>query len=91
MVYEFDGEDINAFFLRDRMVLKLDPAKRYIINPGSVGQPRDRDPRSSAIIYDDKLKKIYAYRITYNINRAFDRIVKEKLPVHLAIRLGYGV
>ncbi len=91
MVYEFDGEDINAFFLRDRMVLKLDSGKRYIINPGSVGQPRDRDPRSSAIIYDEKLKKVYAYRIPYNINRAFDRIVKEKLPVHLAIRLGYGV
>ncbi len=91
IVYEFDGEDVNGFLLRDRMVIKLDRNKRYIINPGSVGQPRDRDPRSSAIIYDDKLNKIYAYRINYNINRAFDRIVRERLPIHLAIRLGYGV
>ncbi len=91
MVYEFDGEDIRGFWLTDRMVLKLNRKHRYIINPGSVGQPRDRNPKSSAIIYDSDLDKIYAYRIKYNIQSAFNRIKKRQLPIHLAIRLEYGV
>jgi len=91
ILYEFTGEDVRTILLLDRMIIKLDPTRRYIVNPGSVGQPRDRDSRSSAIIYDERLQKIYTYRINYNIDKAFERIEKEGLPIHLAIRLKYGV
>ncbi len=91
MLFEFTGEEINGFLLSDRMVIKLNKDSRYIVNPGSVGQPRDRDPRASAIIYDSDLGKIYCYRIPYNIKKAQKRIEKKHLPIHLAKRLEYGV
>ncbi len=91
LLYEFDGTDIRTLWLSDRMKLSLNPNRRYIVNPGSVGQPRDRDSRASAIIYDDENKKLYTYRIGYNIIKACKKIEKEGLPYHLCTRLHYGV
>ena len=91
ILYEFDGTNIKTVKMEHKGVYQLDPKKRYIVNPGSVGQPRDRDYRASAVIFDNNAYKIYNYRIEYNVKKAFDRILKAKLPVHLAIRLGYGV
>lgn len=63
---------------------------QYIINPGSVGQPRDGIASSSLCIYDSKLEVCKFYRLDYNIKKAADKILKENLPSRLAYRLFVG-
>ncbi len=65
--------------------------QKYIINVGSVGQPRDRDPRLSFCIYDSSKQIVKILRLEYNIKKAQEKILKENLPPILAIRLGGGV
>jgi len=71
--------------------LQLEDDTRYLINPGSIGQPRDRDPRASYMTYDSKRKIVRWYRIDYPIARAQQRIIKAGLPRLLADRLALGV
>jgi predicted phosphodiesterase len=68
----------------------LSPGGRYLINPGSIGQPRDRDPRASYMIYDSKRRVVSWYRIPYAIGEAQARIRKAGLPNSLADRLAVG-
>ena len=68
----------------------LDRDKRYLINPGSVGQPRDIDPRASFAIYDTKDAKITFFRINYNIESAQQKIIRAGLDQFLAERLAIG-
>jgi predicted phosphodiesterase len=68
----------------------LAPGGRYLINPGSIGQPRDRDPRASYMIYDSKRRVVSWYRIPYAIGDAQARIRKAGLPGSLADRLAVG-
>ncbi|TCK05356.1 metallophosphoesterase family protein [Phorcysia thermohydrogeniphila] len=62
---------------------------RYLINPGSVGQPRDRNPDASFIIVSDG--KVYFRRKSYDVKSAAKAILKEGLPEFLAARLLAGV
>jgi diadenosine tetraphosphatase ApaH/serine/threonine PP2A family protein phosphatase len=63
---------------------------RAIINPGSVGQPRDRDPRAAFAIYDGE-KNIWDYRrVEYNISEVQDRMKKVGLPERHIQRLAAG-
>ena len=57
---------------------------------GSVGQPRDGDPRSSYVIYDDKTQTIYFERVEYDVEKAQKKILKAGLPTILANRLLLG-
>lgn len=66
------------------------PDKRYIVNVGSVGQPRDTDPRASYCIYDSELKQIEIKRVRYDIEKAQAKIIEAGLPRVLADRLGLG-
>ncbi len=68
----------------------LSPGGRYLINPGSIGQPRDRDPRASYMIYDSNKRVVHWYRIPYPIGEAQARIRKAGLPNSLADRLAVG-
>ncbi|MDD4876246.1 MAG: metallophosphoesterase family protein [Dehalococcoidales bacterium] len=63
---------------------------RFIINPGSVGQPRDNDPRASYAIYDDGAEMIIPYRVRYDTSVTQDRMAQCNLPVRLVARLGKG-
>ncbi len=90
-VFEFDGESILFRRLTDRDVLALNPKHQYLVNPGSVGQPRDRDYRASCMLYDSDTGKLFHYRIHYNVEASQKRILREGLPYHLAARLAYGV
>lgn len=65
--------------------------ERRIINPGSVGQPRDRDPRPSYAIYDSEQMTIERHRVTYDIQATQEKMRKAKLPQPLIDRLDYGV
>ena len=68
--------------------LKL--GRKYFINVGSVGQPRDGDPRSSYVVYNPKLKRLAFRRLEYDVVAAQERIIKAGLPSYLAERLAVG-
>jgi predicted phosphodiesterase len=70
--------------------LKLNPALKYLVNPGSVGQPRDRDRRAAFALYDSKHSEILFYRVPYDIASAQQRILQAGLPRMLALRLAEG-
>lgn len=63
---------------------------RYFINPGSVGQPRDENPKASFAIFDMERKTIAFRRVSYDIDLAMAKIIAAGLPEHLAVRLKYG-
>jgi len=61
-----------------------------IINPGSVGQPRDGDPRSSYMIFDTATGSFENLRIPYDIGSVQQAVLKAGLPASLADRLAQG-
>ena len=69
---------------------KLDPGLRYIINVGSVGQPRDNYPRACYGILDTERLTFAWKRVPYDIKRAQDRIKEAGLPMQNALRLASG-
>ena len=68
----------------------LKPGLRYLINPGSVGQPRDRNPRASFVLYDDEKKTVQFFRVRYDVRKTQKAILKAGLPPILAHRLAVG-
>jgi predicted phosphodiesterase len=72
-------------------VLKLEEGKRYLINPGSVGQPRDRNPHAAFGILDLKARTFTFRRAPYDIAGAQQRIRRAGLPEQLAARLAFGM
>jgi len=78
---------------RDRQTVSrvsLEDEVRYLVNPGSVGQPRDGDPRAGFAVYDAEEHAITFHRIPYDVPRAQHRIVSAGLPDRLAARLTDG-
>ena len=63
---------------------------RWLINPGSVGQPRDGDPRAAWLELDTDAWEATYHRVEYEIDRAADAIEATDLPEHLARRLYVG-
>ena len=63
---------------------------RTIINPGSVGQPRDRDPRASYAIYDSEAQTWDYRRVAYDIRSVQERMKAAKLPERHIVRLDGG-
>ncbi len=70
--------------------LKITNHFRYIINVGSVGQPRDLDPRASYAILDTKKSTVEIVRLQYDIALAQKKIIDAGLPEFLALRLARG-
>ena len=70
--------------------LQLKPATRYMINPGSVGQPRDGDWRAAFALFDTEAQVVHFHRTPYNLKSAQDRIFAANLPPRLATRLAAG-
>jgi predicted phosphodiesterase len=70
--------------------LRIDPTKKYFINAGSVGQPRDGDWRGAYCIYDVETNDVEQRRVRYDIATAQKKITKAGLPVLLAERLAVG-
>mgnify|MGYP001768431153 FL=1 len=68
----------------------LDPARRYLLNPGSVGQPRDRDPRLSFMAYDAQRHRVKLHRLDYDSCGAGRAILAAGLHATLAERLQAG-
>lgn len=70
--------------------LQLKTSTRYMINPGSVGQPRDGDWRAAYALFDTEAQVIHFHRAPYNLKAAQDRIFAANLPPRLATRLAAG-
>lgn len=66
-------------------------SERRIINPGGVGQPRDRDPRSSYAVYDSDSTFIYRHRVSYDIAKTQNKMKSADLPMSLIDRLLHGL
>ncbi len=71
-------------------VLPIHSDARYLINPGSIGQPRDGDWRAGFALFDSDAKSITYYRIPYPVELAQHRILAAELPEYLAVRLRTG-
>ncbi|HEV3087449.1 MAG TPA: metallophosphoesterase family protein, partial [Candidatus Elarobacter sp.] len=68
----------------------LEDGLRYLINVGSVGQPRDLNPRASFGLYDSSASTVQIVRVPYPIERVQEKIASAKLPDALARRLVVG-
>jgi len=69
---------------------KLKPKSKYIINVGSVGQPRDGNSNCCFTVFDEKEQYVDFVRLSYDINKTYSKIIKAGLPVFLAERLLKG-
>lgn len=71
-------------------LLELSSEAKYLINPGSVGQPRDGDPRAAYCIYDNQKKTVRFCRVTYDVQTVLTETLQAGLPELLGRRLLIG-
>jgi predicted phosphodiesterase len=93
----FGHTHVPVAFMRDTVVrggtyskFKVDPSKKYFINVGAVGQPRDNNPKCAYVIYDMDAQTIELRRLEYDIASAQKKILAAGLPERLAERLAFG-
>lgn len=93
----FGHTHVPVAFMRDSVVrggtysrFKVDSAKKYFVNVGAVGQPRDNNPKAAYVVYDMDEATIELRRLDYDIPGAQARIREAGLPERLAERLAYG-
>jgi predicted phosphodiesterase len=89
-VFVDDGERVLARPLVADDVLELRPALRYLINVGSVGQPRDGDPRAAYLWLDEGNSRAQLIRLAYPLERTQQKMRAAGLPDVLAERLTFG-
>ncbi len=70
--------------------LKLEPGTRYLINPGSIGQPRDGDPRAAFAFFDPHRQQVEYWRVPYDVGATQAKMRAAALPESLAVRLSFG-
>jgi len=90
VAYEEGVDGALRLALQPGSPLRLDPASRYLVNPGSVGQPRDGDPRASYARFDAGAQSISLHRVPYDIRATQAKILAAGLPERLAARLEFG-
>src|SRR5579859_5005003 len=93
----FGHTHVPVAFIRDTVVkggtyskFKVEPGRKYFINVGSVGQPRDNNPKAAYVIYDMDEATIELRRLDYDIAAAQKKILDAGLPPRLAERLAFG-
>jgi diadenosine tetraphosphatase ApaH/serine/threonine PP2A family protein phosphatase len=74
----------------EQFILDVPAGTRHLINPGSVGQPRDGDWRAAFALYDDAAERVTFWRIPYDVAGAQAAIRAAALPERLASRLSGG-
>jgi predicted phosphodiesterase len=93
----FGHTHVPVAFIRDSMVrggtyskFKVEPGKKYFVNVGAVGQPRDGNPKAAYVIYDTAANTIELRRLDYDIATTQKKIRAAGLPERLAERLAFG-
>lgn len=70
--------------------MELEPGFRYLVNVGSVGQPRDGDPRACYLIFDLGEGRLELKRVDYDVHQTQEKMAAAGLPYFLAARLAVG-
>lgn len=91
IIYYLRNEKLDVVPLNENTRIKLDRNTRYLINPGSIGQPRDKNPAPSYIIFDSLKMEISFNRFSYDVGKTQKKIRDAGLPELLASRLEAGV
>lgn len=93
----FGHTHVPVAFMKDSVVrggtyskFKTEPGKKYFVNVGAVGQPRDNNPKAAYVVYDTVDGTIEIRRLDYDIAAAQKKILAAGLPERLAERLAYG-
>ena len=94
----FGHTHVPRAYIRDHQVhtiegwdaLPIEPGKKYFLNAGSVGQPRDGEWRASYAIFSPKENRVELRRLEYDVETAQRKIIDAGLPPRLATRLGEG-
>ena len=89
-IYNEQTKEINKKSFTESGSLQLENNLKYLINPGSVGQPRDSNPKLSFAIWNTEKNTINFYRLDYDINSCANKIVAAGFPQELASRLYLG-
>jgi predicted phosphodiesterase len=91
VAFELSGEGFDSLSPSAAETrIPLRDGSKYLVNPGSVGQPRDGDPRAAYAIVDGDLKQVELFRLSYAVQVAQAKVVKAGLPDVLAQRLAVG-
>jgi predicted phosphodiesterase len=93
--FSFDGESIQSIDPHpdpkvSRSVIFLQPGMRYLLNPGSIGQPRDSDSRAAFAIFDLRHREVEFWRTPYDISSVQERMERAGAPQTLILRLAFG-
>ena len=90
MIYSTESRFSQYYPEEDEFYYRLSEERQYLINPGSVGQPRDLNPKASFALLDTDEKLIYIKRVEYDIQAAQRKIREVGLPTWHADRLTDG-
>jgi predicted phosphodiesterase len=92
MTFELSGETFKSTgpAAAAEAHLQMKDGVKYLLNPGSVGQPRDGDPRAAYAIVDTATKRVHLMRLKYPVETAQEKVMMAGLPEVLARRLGLG-
>ena len=83
-------DSIDPIAAAEMQLLSMRPRSKYLVNPGSVGQPRDGDPRAAYAIVDTAARAVELFRIRYAVEETQAKLVMAGLPEVLAHRLAVG-
>ena len=90
IIFELDSKG-NANFYQSVEIFELENDKRYIINVGSVGQPRDNNPQVCVVFFDLKHLTISFKRLSYDIDKTQEKMAELNMPEKLIKRLSFGI
>lgn len=85
------ARDEGSRIVHDQAGGRLRQDHRYLVNAGSVGQPRDHDPRASFVIYDTTRGEIGLHRVAYAVEKTQERMRAAGIPSFLIDRLAVGI
>jgi len=83
-------DSVGSSSASPHMYVQMRDGCKYLLNPGSVGQPRDGDPRAACAIVDTSQRRVELFRLRYPVEETQTKIIKAGLPEVLAQRLGVG-
>lgn len=87
VVFSCQNRQVTTHKAKD---FKMEPNIQYIVNIGSVGQPRDMDPRACYCVYNSEREEVFYRRVAYDFRSTQKKILKAGLPEILAMRLELG-